>query len=763
MSLFSKSFLFNAIIIFCGLILFGCSEKKQFNGISYDLTQELKKKTTLVTGVSESADPIPYHWKKNPGRLSELPISRKWENTQITFNTDKNLFINHSLDAIYFPPNSSYTFQINSGDYHFSSQYGFLNKYPNKRTSNGKLIIESKGKVLFEKSISNSTSEIWNSLDLILAVEGELKYTWISEEDTLFIAEPILYQKKYVKKPNVVLIVLDSARKDFFSCYGFPYPITPNMDLLAKDSVMFENPFSNGNWTKPSMMSFFHSDYSSNLGLGNSWFTTKPYQRKAYYGKKRHNLASVLRESGYYTKSIMNNVFFLDYTTVGIDLGFHNTYQVGMDILDTAEITRHTLEFLEEKKEIPFFLHLNLNTPHASYSPPPEDMVYAKKQIPADVFYKYESPVQRYIGEMVYTDREVGTVIKKLKALGLYDNSLIIVTGDHGELFSPHHDYSYHFIMKTRFGHGETHYDEEINVPYFIKLPAHFIKNKSQIKGQSSLLSLLPTVLGLLGLEFKRDLYQGVDYSDCILSDTDCPKEEKIYTEGRMSESVRTENYKYIRRYPGFTTVSRTSIGEPHSMQEELYDLKKDPEEKLNLAVLPEGNNLLERARVDFKNGNFLKRNHILVRLPPCPKEKCRDLGNLNLQGSFYQWTSTYPFQVQGMSAKTLNFEIETGKEPVELMFHTVNPEMEGSFRFIRNGVPTPFRLGKWGIETTFANPNQIREFILSDRLPIGWSSSEIPWVYNDGSFSGTTESNVQKEMGKEVKKILETWGYIHE
>jgi arylsulfatase A-like enzyme len=755
------------VIIFSLVILvfpfIQCSKNHSFVGISYDLSRELKKETTLVTGMHDVSDPIPYHWKKNPGRQSGLPISRKWENTQITFNTDKTLFVNHSLDAIYFAPNSSYTFELKPGTYELEAVIGILSNQSGVSFGNGTILIESNGKILFKRKFEKERVETWSLLNETIQIEEKIKISWISESDHFFLAEPLLYQKNYEKKPNVILIVLDSARKDFFGSYGFPYAITPHMDELAKESVFFTNPFSNGNWTKPSMMSFFHSEYSSNLGLGNSWFTTKPYQRKVYYGKPRNNMASILRENGYYTKSIMNNVFFLDYTTVGIDLGFHDSYQVGMDILDTEALTNHALEFIEEKKEKPFFLHFNLNTPHASYSPPSQDMLYVKKMIPSEAFFKFESPVQRYIGEIVYTDREVGRLIEKLKSLGIYENTLIVVTGDHGELFSSHHDYSYHFIMKTRFGHGETHYDEEINIPYFIKLPYSQKPNKTRIDGQSSLLSLLPTILGLVGIESNKFGFKGVDYSDCILEKIECPKENKIYTEGRMSESVRTENYKYIRRYPGFTTVRRTFDGEPHMMQEELYDLKKDPEERENLSMSKEGESLLKRARNDFANGNFLNRNQIHIRLPACPKGKCKDIGNLQLQGSFYHWQTPSSILIQSPSAKAVTFEIEVGNDPVNLSFQTVNPEMEGNFRFVRNGLPVSYRLGKWGIETVFTNTNQIKEFILSDRIPLGWETSDVPWIFNDGAFSGTTESSLQKEMGKEVKKILETWGYIHE
>ncbi|MDZ4724584.1 MAG: sulfatase [Leptospira sp.] len=756
---FRKIFLFS----FLTFLFWHCSEDKKTNGISYDLVHELNQTSTLSNGIPNISDPIPYHWKKNPGRQSALPVSRKWENTQITFNTDKNLFINHSLDSIYFPPKSSYTFKLKNGNYQLKGMLGFLNSSPQIKLSSGTLKFYADGKEVFSQKFNNSRVEIWNPINQNISINSEFKVQWESESDHLFFAEPLLYENNHSKKPNVILIVLDSARKDFFGTYGFPYQITPQMDALAKESIVFQNPFSNGNWTKPSMMSFFHSEYSSNLGLGNSWFTTKPYQRKVYYGKKRPNLTNILRENGYYTKSIMNNVFFLDYTTVGIDLGFHNTYQVGMDILDTEELTNHALEFVQNMNDTPFFLHLNLNTPHASYAPPAEDMSAVKKIIPNDVFYKYESPVQRYIGEMHYTDREVGRLIQKLKDLRIYDDTLIILTGDHGELFSPHHDYSYHFIMKTRFGHGETHYDEEINVPYFIKLPKTLTAEKNLIKGQSSLLSLLPTTLGLLGIPQIQFHFKGLDYSDCILNSNECPKEDMIYTEGRMSESVRTEKYKYIRRYPGFTTVSRKADGELHSMPEELYLLDSDPEEKINLSTSDSSKEILTKVREDFHQGKFLDRNHIQLRIPICSQIKCRDSLSINLQGSIYDWFSPVPLNVSGSSAKTFNFELESTKQPVEISIATVNPELEGNFQFFRNGQAMSHRLGRWGIETISSNHKQAGDFILSDRKPIGWETSELPWVYNDGFFSGTTESNVQREMGKEVKKILETWGYIHE
>ncbi|MDF3818558.1 sulfatase [Leptospira sp. 96542] len=750
-------------LIFC---ITACSETKQPK-VQMDLVLDLKQaKSKFELGT----DLLAYHWKKNPGRHSNLPSQRKWENTQITFNTNKTIFLNHSIDALYFPPGQSYLFQTKPGKFFFSSMIGLLGEFQNQKNMEGTLFLKSAGEVVWSWDANGKTPETWFEIQNKIEIQSTLELVWESKKSHLFVGEPLLIdfglETRTEKPSSVVLIVIDSARKDFFGVYGYPHSVTPFMDGLANESVVFENPFANGNWTKPSMMSFFHSEYSSNLGLGNSWFTTKAYQRKVYYGKKRDNLAKTFRELGYYSKSIMNNVFFLDYTTVGLDLGFHNSYQVGMDILDTEELTNHAIDFVKAKKDIPFFLHFNLNTPHASYSPPPEDMEAVKKIIPSSVFSSYESPIKRYLGELHYTDREIKRFVQTLKETGIYDNTLIIVTGDHGELFSPWHDYSYHFIMQTRFGHGETHYDEEINVPYFIKLPKTVTVRGSQfpfkISGQSSLLSLAPTILGLLDVKPKTSTYQGVDYSDCIRYVSNCPEEKYIYTEGRMSESMRTESYKYIRRYPGFTTVRRTAVGEPHSMGEELYDLSKDPEERTNLSVLPEGKELLEVARNEFRNQNFLKRNSLKLYVPPCFESSCFDSVSFQIQGSIYDWDLPKSTTYSSSSAKTIQLQKQSAKTGETIVLKTVNPEMGANFQFYRNGKTIPVRFGRYGLEfkSTF---QKIEDLITSERVPLGFTESELPWVYNDGAFSGAQESEQQKEMGKEVKKILETWGYIHE
>lgn len=714
----------------------------------------------------ESRD-LSYHWKKNPGRHSQLPIEHKWKNTQITFNTNPEIFLNHSIDSILLPRGSSMIrFRIPAGRYRLHTKLGFLGNRQ-KFQESGVLTIISNGKEIMKWQ--GKSPEVWEEFEIQNSFGNDLIFQWESKESVCFVGEPRLVsleaEEIMTNSPNVILIVIDSARKDFYGSYGrkvfldegtgLSIPsLTPNQDEIAKESLFFENPVANGNWTKPSMISLFHSDYASNLGLGNSWFTTKAYQRQVYYGKTRETIVSQLRQKQYYTKTIMNNVFFLDYTTVGVDLGFHDSYQVGMDVVDTEELASEALRFLRKKSHRPFFLHWNLNTPHGSYSPPNEMLRKVREILPAETTAKWEPAVLRYAGEIYFTDQVVGRIVEELKNQKIYDNTWIIVTGDHGELFSKHHDYSAHFILQGRFGHGETHYDEEIQVPFFIKPPRNQqeeMKNR-KVRGVSSLLDLAPTLFGWMGIPYNQ--FRGMDYSKYAKGLDSAPKEIPAFTEGRMSESIRTNEWKYIRRYPGFTKVRRTIEGIPEDAEEELYNTKKDPSEMRNLAR--DRAEIASGFRSQIRQGKYLKRNSWNLWLPPCT-ERCTYEADLNLEGSLYDWQDSKGFTVTPFSAKNVHLQATPGKEGSLIKLFLVNPEFGFKLQLRNQGRPEMVRHGAFG--TRFSHT----ELSLSQGEPIGLRTSQEPWVWIDPSWALGKTSETQKEMGKEVKKILETWGYIHE
>lgn len=748
------------------LLVFACdsSSKKNLEVVAYDFTREVYKDSTQRWGsFPEDRKLLNYHWKKNPGRYSQLSPKEKWWNTQMTFHIDSNLFINDSQDSLLFPPSvehksSGLKFTFPVGSFKFQGMIGILSD-GNKAT--GQLNIRSGNTLLETWNLDSSHTESWTKIELLLDESSDIEMEWISHDSYLIIGQPLLYKQEITKYPNVILIVIDSARKDFLPFYGFPHNITPHMNALREESILFENPFSNGNWTKPSMISFFYSEYASNLGIHNLWFATLPSHKKIFYQTKIPSIAEAYRQNGYTTESVMNNVFLLDYTTVGVDLGFHRSYQIGKDIEDTEPLTNRAIQFVRENAGKQFFLHFNLNTPHGGYAPPVEYLQKVREIMGDKDFFTYNSPIRRYMGELYYTDYEIGRLIDEMKKQGIYEDSIIIVTGDHGELFDPAHDSHYRYILQGLYGHGETHYDEELNVPYMIKIPNHQRVNKNLISGQSSLLSLAPTLLELSGIDTSSFGYKGVDYSKCILNNVDCPKEQFIYSEGRMSESIRNKDYKYIKRYQGYTMISRGD-GEKYPMPEELYDLKKDPLEHNNLSLVPEAQPLLNRARKELQETVFLKKNRFHIHIPSC-NAPCSYSGTATIPAGIYKVETSPGVIVTANSSKNFTWKTKGGANPHRITIHTTNPEPEWIGSIYRDGRQLDIRFGKWGIEKRDPKIQRESAFLFAGREPLGFRESTIPWIYNDGRLSGVESTEIQSAMGEEVRKILESWGYIHE
>jgi arylsulfatase A-like enzyme len=722
---------------------------------------------------SELSD-LSYHWKKNPARyakscrriednepcLGSEKLSR-WTHTQFTINTNTSLFLNESKDSLLLTPGSRVDWDLPSGHYRLRFAYSCL---PNREGFDTKGLFQVKAgdRVVYEDKELRTTKNYWKNHETNIELESSdphLSMGLDSDHAICVIGHPVLFPQKEDPKENVILVVIDSARKDAFGFMGSPFPATPHLDTLAKESIVFQNTFSNGNWTKPSMISMIYSEYASNLGLGNAWFGTKANQRIVFYGKERESLVEGFRRAGYYTATIMNNVFFLDYTTVGVDLGFHDSYQVGKDNDDTDAITKRSLRFFKENKDNPFFVHINYNTPHASYSPPDWAVKELVEKSDPKLWNNLESPIKRFLGEVRYTDEEFGKLITELKNLGLYDNTWIVITGDHGDLFSTWHDYSHHFIIKTRFGHGETHYDEEINVPWIIKPPKKYDFPNQFVKGQQSLVSLTPTLLSLVGIPYQKEGMRGIDYSEYIKGKSALPEEKFIFTEGRMSESIRTKEYKYIRRYQGFDTVSKTSEGEIHRMPEELYDLVKDPEERVNLSQDPNSISLLNRARMDRLKEDFLKLNAFYINFP-CKEGGCDYSGDLFVNGGIYdvEWEG----EGDGLETRRYHFQTKPGQKNYLMKIKVIHPDLGFQFQLRKKGQSVPFRVGSWGILNSVLNRMDDPRLIVTSKKP-SYEKENLPWVWMEAPFYRGAEKSEDKAMGLEVRKVLESWGYIHE
>ncbi|MEI1277041.1 sulfatase [Leptospira venezuelensis] len=757
----------------------------------WDGLRSLKKSGSVCKGNSEEAiKKISYHYKKNPSRYSELPLNEKWRNTQLTILKDKQTLLNESRDSLLL---------FQNGDCNISSEFTIpgaklydlqnvvldlsttaLSSLGENVPSSGKLIIKLGDSIIFSEDIQSQGREwIDHKIKIPESISKSLEenpslvwnFEWVpkNQNDLLFVGQPTLYAsvadpKLWGPKENVILIVVDALRPDRLGFGGSAVPTSPYLDELASDSIIFENAFSNGNWTKPSMISFFTSKIASELGLGNAWFYSSNLHRKIFYSKKPETLPNHLRSKGYLTASFMNNVFLLDYTGVGVDLGFHKLFQPGKDKDDTELILAESIKFLKENKSRRFFLHININTPHYPYLPERKYMDILAKKTDPKIWNSYDPYVRKYMAEILYTDEVIGKIIEEAKKTGAFDKTWIAVVADHGELQSMEHYYHHHFVAENLHAHGETHYDEEIKVPWIIHPPASAKSNieKRIFSEQVSLLSLFPTLAGALGFPCDKNSCDGNDYSKAIYGEEGPQSEEFVYTEGRFSESIRTKEYKLIRRYPGYDFVRRTKEGEPHKMPEELYSLVSDPGELQNLSSV--SSELLTKARQEL-DSHSLKKNVFKLRLPSCEKECIRKI-EISIQAGIYKIVSDTPFIENRLETKSASLTVKQvpGKESI-ISFYTVEPVFGFRLSILKDGKQEDYKSGKWGIlsEASSKIYRDSPESVASAKLPYEFKTSKIPYFYNDAGLSGNSESSEQAALGKEVRKVLESWGYIHE
>ena len=640
---------------------------------------------------------------------------------------------------------------MDRGDYEIRFSAGILESAP----PGSALSFADGSSQKFVLTFGNETQK-WTDYSKDIKIEsGFLNISWSSNSAYAYLGRPYIRKKTVSEQPSVYLFIVDSLRPDGIKTLGGKLETSPNIDKLASESLVFEKHFANANWTKPSMISMFRGQYSSNLGIVNPGFPVYSEEKQIFYNAKEQSITEVLRKNNYYTASIMNNVFFQDYTGVGVDLGFHEVVQIGKDIQDTEHITKNSLKIIEENSDRPQFLHINYNTPHGSYSPPPAVLREMISNSDKKAVQSIHPTLLRYYGEVRYTDNEIGKILDYLKKINKYDSSMIIITADHGDLFNENHTFQKNEVNGTRFGHGETHYDEEIQIPLIIKLPKKMqsLTSVKSLKSMSSNLSLLPTVAGFLNLPLDNTLYPGINYADYFFGKNPLMKESFVITEGRMSDSVRTENYKYVYRPDGYTNYHLEGKIPPKNKREEFYDLNADPSELKNLTGLRKEEEDLKKIRTE----NRLKRNSLKIRFPKGSAYQA----DLFLPGEFYEASLKGDLNISVSSRRQIRIS-GTGREDSLAEIGTFLPKTEFSLNLIRNGVKSRYRTGQYGIlgkTDSYSSP----EMTVSLNEPFGFSKSDTVWIYNDGVLLSNASNQERPILGSEVRTILKSWGYIQE
>ena len=375
-------------------------------------------------------------------------------------------------------------------------------------------------------------------------------------------------------RPNVLWITMDSLRSDHLGCYGYDRAHTPHIDALAGEGVRFQQCVSQASYTRISVPSMITGKYPFSLGL------------RVLHGdldSAHVTVAEAAAASGYFTCAIAEPW----------PPGFFQGFEV-VDFQDrqTTKKTLRCLQILKDLDERPFFIWLYYWDPHAPYQPPEHYLAALDREAPGeDEFTPQERRlpavrgsnllllsqlnrgtitlteaqrselVRLYDAEITYVDAGIGQVIASLKKMGLWDNTLIILSADHGEAFGEHGLYY----------HSHSLYEEEVRVPCIIK-PPRSRPPVREIPGVVRNLDVPMTIMDYCGMAVPENT-QGRSLRPFI--DSGQPPvlpsclETHSAQKNRHLMAYRTAQYKLIRQLSPATA--------------ELYDLQADPEEQNNL------------------------------------------------------------------------------------------------------------------------------------------------------------------------------------
>ncbi len=316
----------------------------------------------------------------------------------------------------------------------------------------------------------------------------------------------LLVAARPANERNVILITVDTLRADHLGAYGYARNTSPNLDRFAKEGILFRYAFSHAPSTNPSFSSIMTSHYPHETKVFSNFYLLPP---------GAVTMAEILKANGYHTAAINSH------QSLRRGSGFEQGFDEYDDRLEDLVLGRQeriapkttlaAIKWLEDNYTKKFFLWVHYNDPHGPYTPPPpyntmfiEPSTLGKRTLPigdADdgkiSLYQQlgdhrdpEYYIAQYDGEIRFFDLAFGDLMKKIRELGLFDNSMLIFTSDHGESMGERNVY---------FSHGQFLYNEQIHVPLILRVPGQSPEVK-EVRYPVSHVDLLPTILDAVSI-----------------------------------------------------------------------------------------------------------------------------------------------------------------------------------------------------------------------------------------------------------------------
>ena len=366
--------------------------------------------------------------------------------------------------------------------------------------------------------------------------------------------------------PNVLVILVDALRADHLGVGGYGLPTSPTIDRLAADGVVFTSAYAHSTWTKPSIATLFTSLYPGQHGIDRVGVQEGDSYATDILGEGYDTLAERFRAGGYSTLGVLNQVHLQ--ARFGFAQGFDDFEAVRG--LSAGKLNQKLLERLEAVGSSPFFAYLHYLDVHWPYT----NRLEGKQDVFGALSMKSEPPRRgnrarewaetldaetdiaalkaRYDQEVAFVDAAIGELMLALRAMDLYDNTIVVVTSDHGEGFLEH----------GKLLHSYTPYDEVLQVPLVFRLPQGLLTPVAEVDAPVGLIDVMPTLLELASLP---PASQAQGRSLVPLMAGAKTTERWIFAESADAVAVRSSTHKLIRFHDG---------------RQEFYRLESDPDEQ---------------------------------------------------------------------------------------------------------------------------------------------------------------------------------------
>lgn len=418
---------------------------------------------------------------------------------------------------------------------------------------------------------------------------------------------------------NIIFYFTDQQRWDTCGCYGQPLDITPNLDNLAKEGTLFENAFSPQPVCGPCRAIFQTGKYATDTGC---------FRNNKMLPKGVKTLANYLEEAGYETAYIgkwhlasegeLEGPQIVDNGITAVPLEYRGGYTGFWRAADLLEFTSHGYDgyvfdennrklefkgyradritdmaldfFAQRDKEKPFFMMISQIEPHhqndhGHYEGPiGSKEKYANFTLPKDLEIlggnaKEEYP--DYLGQCASLDENLGRLIAKLKEEGIYDNTAIIFSSDHGSHFKTRNQDSH---LRGGDDYKRSCHDSALHVPLVIA--GGPFRGGNKVEELVSTESIPKTILSLAGIHVGENMIG--EELETLVEGAPENRENQVFaqiSESRVGRCIRTPDYLYSVYAPD-CDGGKVPCAEVYA-DDFLYDLKKDPYELHNLIADP--------------------------------------------------------------------------------------------------------------------------------------------------------------------------------